>query len=123
MVWARQKLEWQPLQWMKLISSDEKKFNLDGPDGLAHYWHDLRREERVFSKRQQGGESVMLWGAMSYFGLSNLHVLDGRQDAKAYCRNLEQGLLGFAAETLGEDWKFQKDNAPIHTAKLHKKVV
>ena len=37
-----------------------KKFNLDGPDGLAYYWHDLRMEELTFSRRQQGGGSVMV---------------------------------------------------------------
>ena len=27
--------------WTKLISSDEKKWNLDGPEGYTHYTRDL----------------------------------------------------------------------------------
>jgi hypothetical protein len=27
---------------------------LDGPDGNSYYWHDLRKEKEIFSKRQQG---------------------------------------------------------------------
>lgn len=60
--WARKHIKWDFAKWQRVIFTDEKKFNLDGPDGLACYWHDLRKEEQVFSTRQQGGGSVMIWG-------------------------------------------------------------
>ena len=44
----------------KIVWSDEKKFNLDGPDGIKYYWHDLRKEPKTFSKRQFGGGSLMI---------------------------------------------------------------
>ena len=42
-------------EWKTVIFSDEKRFNLDGPGGWAYYWHDMRIEPKVFSKRQSGG--------------------------------------------------------------------
>ena len=38
-----------------------KKYNLDGPGGIEFYWHDTRKEKRVFSRRQAGGGGVMVW--------------------------------------------------------------
>ena len=50
-----------------MVFSDEKRFNLDGPDGFSTYWHDLRKEEVVLSRRQNGGGGIMVWGAFSFF--------------------------------------------------------
>jgi transposase len=44
--------------WKKVVFSDEKKFNLDGPDGIHCYWHDIRMEPQYLSRRVQGGGSV-----------------------------------------------------------------
>ena len=42
--WAVEKVTWSD-NWDKVFFSDEKKWNLDGPDGCQFYWGDLRKEE------------------------------------------------------------------------------
>ncbi|CDF35909.1 unnamed protein product [Chondrus crispus] len=63
--WATEKVTWTIPDWNNVVWSDEKKFNLDGPDGFACCWHDLRPEDLIFSNRQQGGGSLMVWGALA----------------------------------------------------------
>ncbi|KAG6616663.1 Transposase [Phytophthora cinnamomi] len=63
LTWARAKVTWDMTKWGNCVFSDEKKFNLDGPDYMQHYWHDLRREPEIYSTRQSGGGSVMVWAA------------------------------------------------------------
>ena len=57
-----------------------KKINLDGPDGLAYKWHDLRKEKQWFSKMHSGGQSVMVWACFASQLKSEPGFLVGAQD-------------------------------------------
>uniref|UniRef100_T1J9X4 Transposase IS30-like HTH domain-containing protein n=1 Tax=Strigamia maritima TaxID=126957 RepID=T1J9X4_STRMM len=74
--WAREHMSWKQ-EWHKVIFSDEKKFNLDGPDGWAYYWHDLRQDDQVFSKRQQGGGSLMIYNSLKGLPFYDITVFIG----------------------------------------------
>lgn len=104
-------------QWQKIIFSDEKKFNLDGPDGFAYYWHDLRTEPKIFSSRQSGGGSVMVWGAIGYLKKMPLSFITTRMNAEQYQQMIRPYFPAYGFECAGMDWKFQQDNAPIHAAR------
>lgn len=47
--------------WKKVIWSDEKRFSLDGLDGLRSCWASKRRAWHWHSQRQAGSGSVMMW--------------------------------------------------------------
>lgn len=104
-------------EWRKVVFSDEKKFNLDGPDGLSYYWHDLRDEPRVISRRNFGGGSVMVWAAFGYHGKTAIIRLNGRQDSSAYQDTLANHLLPIGSTIAESPWIFQQDNAAIHTSR------
>ena len=74
--WVKRKVTWTKEKWETAVFSDEQKFNLDGPDGFQSYWHDLRKENQLFSKRPFGGGSVMVWGAFTASGKADLIVMD-----------------------------------------------
>lgn len=107
-------------KWRDVIFSDEKKFNLDGPDGNQYYWHDLRKEPQYYSKNVMGGGSVMVWAGFGYGGRTPIAFLSGRQKATDHITTLNSYLLPTAEEIAGANWIFQQDNARIHTANVVK---
>lgn len=113
---ADEHIHWT-IEWQKIIFSDEKKFNLDGPDGFAYYWHDLRTEKKIFSKRQSGGGSVMVWGAIGFMKKMPLSYIDTRMNAQQYQNMVLPHFPAYGYECAGLGWKFQQDNAPIHVAR------
>lgn len=102
------------VDWTKIIWSDEKKFNLDGPDGIKHYWHDLRNEPKYLSKRAFGGGSLMVWGAFVGNQLLDLVVCEHTMNSEKYIDMLNKSLLPFVKRGL----KFMHDGATIHRSEL-----
>ncbi|GBM16772.1 Transposable element Tc3 transposase [Araneus ventricosus] len=93
--WARNHMSYGD-KWMAVLFSDEKKWNLDGPDGNIKYWHDLRKEPRSFLSRQSGGGSVMVRAAFGFNCQVSLAFLDGRQNSPKYIETLGNHLMSFA---------------------------
>ncbi|KAG3174910.1 hypothetical protein C6341_g9675 [Phytophthora cactorum] len=110
--------------WRAVVFTDEKKFNLDGPDGFRFYWHDMRAEPKFISKRVNGGGSVMIWAGISWYGKTELIFLNGKQNAVKYTETLSKGLLPYLGELRLKIGNlrpiFQQDNASIHSARFTK---
>jgi len=106
-------------KWHRVIFSDEKRFNLDGPDGWSYYWHDLRKDELVFSKRQQGGGSVMIWFGFSWDRATPVVFIEENLNATRY-KNILSTHLAPLVDSIEEIYDaeaiFQQDNARAHTA-------
>lgn len=70
--WARERIGLPASYCHNVIFSDEKRFSLDGPDGASYYWADKRLPKRIFSTRQQGCGSVMVWAGVSARGATDI---------------------------------------------------
>ena len=102
--------------WANIIWSDEKKWNLDGPDGCKSHWYDLRKEKKIFSKRHSGGGSVMTWAGFSSAGCTEIAFTTARLNAARYQDILEEYLIPTAPLITNGKWTFMQDNAPSHRA-------
>ena len=105
-------------KWNFVWFSDEKKFNLDGPDGFYYYWRDLDNEKgrKLFSKRPRSRKSFMVWGAFCSTKKSPLIFLKNKVTSKKYVKMIKKYFLPISnIEGTDKIW-FQQDNAPIHTS-------
>lgn len=89
---------------------------MNDPDEFCHYWHDTRREERIFCKRQGGEQYFMIWAAFSQKGETDFSIINKRQSAGKYTEILELFLIPFIDCSHSSSWIFQQDNVSIHTA-------
>ena len=113
--WCREKVGWGS-KWKQIVFSEEKKLNLDGPDGARYYWHDIRKEERFFSKHHFGVETVMIWAAFSSKWKSKLAYISPCITSEDYKAVLSTYIKPSWRRIGGKKATFMHNNAPIHKA-------
>jgi transposase len=123
LTWAKERKEWTS-EWENIIWSDESRFELFGGDGKRWVWRQPHEKYDVgcliptFKSGQQG---VMVWGCFMKDKLGPLVKLEGRITATVYIDVLKNHLLPFLDDLDDqENYFFQEDNAPIHTARVVK---
>lgn len=103
----------------KVIFSDEKKFSLDSPNRFDSYWHDIRKEQRYFSKQNFGGGSVMVWGTFTAFSTLLPTFTSSKMSSKEYQKVLNTNLLPFF-KNRRRSLIYQQENASIHVSVKNK---
>uniref|UniRef100_A0A6I8QUR5 HTH cro/C1-type domain-containing protein n=2 Tax=Xenopus tropicalis TaxID=8364 RepID=A0A6I8QUR5_XENTR len=120
LTWATEKQHWTVAQWSKLIFSDESKFCMSFGNQGARVWRKTGEREmpKCLKSSVKYPQSVMVWGAMSAAGVGPLCFIKGRVNAASYQEILEHFMLPSAEKLYGdEDFIFQHDLAPAHSAK------
>jgi len=117
--YADDHIEWGA-KWRDVIFSDEKKFNLDGPDGSANLWHYVLNDKTIRWSRNFGGGSCMVWGAFCSKGTLPLRFTTCKMKSQDYIDMIAPILLEDGREMLGDNMIFLQDNASIHTSKFSK---
>ncbi|KAE9192277.1 hypothetical protein PF005_g18520 [Phytophthora fragariae] len=88
------------MEWAKehILNPDEKKFNLDGPDGFKYYWRDMRQPAQSFVRRQNGGGSVMVWGGHIVLKQDNASIHASRETT-SFLQEMEVNTMAWPARS------------------------
>ena len=62
----------------------------------------------------------MVWGGFGFNGQTSLAFTKGKQNSGDYQATLDNNLLPYGEILGGPNWKFQQDNASIHTSRSTK---
>ena len=120
---AKKYMSWTS-EWSKVIFSDEKKFNLDGPDGCSYFWQDLSKKPEIRMSRNFGGGSVMIWAAFSIHGKSKICLITSKMNAEKYIEMLDVNLIEYLEDVIGDrEFIFMQDNAAIHNSRKTKEYL
>uniref|UniRef100_A0A8C1MH25 Transposase n=1 Tax=Cyprinus carpio TaxID=7962 RepID=A0A8C1MH25_CYPCA len=120
LTWAKEKKNWTLAQWSKVLFSDESKFCISFGNQGPRVWRKggEAHSPSCLKSSVKFPQSVMIWGAMSSAGVGPLCFIKGRVNAASYQEILEHFMLPSAEKLYGdEDFVFQHDLAPAHSAK------
>ena len=102
-------------EWQHVVFTDEKKWNLVGPDGMQHIWARKNRNINM-TLITRANTSIMVWGAISASGPLSLILMNGKYDSKRYCEMLHTSFFHHADSLSPANSIFQQDNAPIRVS-------
>ena len=116
--WCRERKDWTNEQWKKVLWSDESVFELIP---TRRVWVRRRKNERyhpdcINSTVKHGGGKLQVWGCMATNGVGTLKVVKGRLNAAAYVQLICHTLKEDGRRLCGNNFIFQQDGAPCHTA-------
>lgn len=116
---AKKYQNWTVEDWKRVLWSDETKINLHGSDGRLWTWKKPNEplQKKHVKQTIKHDKYIMVWGCFSWSGVGKIKVLEDTLTSNKYVRVLSECMLTSGASLIGENFIFQQDNDPKHTAK------
>ncbi|RWR99383.1 transposase-like protein [Dinothrombium tinctorium] len=118
-LFAESLLSYDESYWRYVCFSDEKTFFV-GHHGtiFVRRPNNMRFEPKYVAKKHCSGKfSINVWGLISFNRGLLLKVIPSHMNSENYLDLLKNDALPKLLETFGDNFIFQQDNCPIHTAK------
>jgi IS30 family transposase len=116
--WCLERQNWTVEQWRRVLWSDESPFVLRY-NGKKRVWrmHNERYEPRCMRATVKHDIKIMVWGCFAAHRVGPLRLIEGIMDQNVYRGILEESVRPTINHMFnGENYWFQQDNDPKHTA-------
>lgn len=120
LAFAKKHVKWSKTQWIKVLFTDESKFELCGTKRRMFV---RRRLGEKFNKEcltptvKFGGGSIMVWAGICTQGVTRMKRIVGIMDKKMYHSILVHTAVPEGKHLIGRGFVFQEDNDPKHASK------
>ena len=121
LLWAFKHRSWSVEQWMRVLWSDEKKFevfNSKRRTTCRRRKGEQLRDDTIQATVKHGGGSAMFWGCFGGLHVGDLFQVKGIMKKEEYHSILVRHAIPSGKRLFGSAWVFQQDNDPKHTSKL-----
>lgn len=116
--WANRHRRWTAVQWNNVIFSDETAIDITvARSQYVRRLHGSPILDAHTASHRPFIQKVMFWGCVSQHGRGPLVVIDGTVTAAKYEAILQEHYIPYLQTLDGDEWVFQQDNAPAHTAR------
>ena len=104
--------------WKRVIFSDEKRFAQFDDGGNLKIWRqsDEANLPECTRKTVKHSPNTMVWGAIWFYGKSDLIFIDENMNADKYIQVLQEGLIPIIKTYSSKNLIFMEDGAPPHRA-------
>ncbi len=121
--WAHEHVNWSIDQWKSVLWSDESPFVLRYA-GRQRVWRLANERYKVqLLKGIKHDKQINVWGCFSWYGVGHLYRIHGIMKATNYKQILIHHMIPSANELFDDNFIFQQDNDPKHTARITKKYL
>ena len=118
--WAKRYRHWSIKDWEQVVFSDESMFRTYSHRRTQRVWRRKREKfhPACIDRCVKNPLGVMVWGAISSKGVSQLKLVNGTMNSKAYQDNIINDIK-LQCECImfpNKYYIFQQDNAPCHNS-------
>ena len=118
--WTTAHENWTRDQWTRTLFSDEVRMGLHPDNNSIRVWRrtgERNHPSMTVERHQQFGGSILFWAGVMFGRRTPLVPIEGNMTAAVYENNILQPIVSGFAETVGEGFTLQDDNARPHRAR------